>query len=355
MQTGTKLSLFAHIVLILLIIFGLPSSQKEAEPLDLSATDLRIVTEEELAALQPAAPEPGAEEVIEPEEAEPAPSVEEQAPEPPPQDEPLPNPVQAEVNQPSQAQIASEDRLGEISPEPLPDAPPPPPPARRIADRVIESDTLDRSPLPEPAVAPLPAPEEPVETPPEPVQDATAPPEQTTEIVTEADLQRRPEAPVASRRPAGRPADFTQEIAKRQQAAQEAEAQAQDDEIAALLAAAQAEASAASTSATASPLTSGDLQGLVLAVQSCWNVPIGVRYAADLQVVLRVEFDERGRLVSEPRLVDSSGSDPTAAPQAFEAARRALLQCQPYALPPEKYDQWKILDVAFNPEQMVLR
>ena len=42
---------------------------------------------------------------------------------------------------------------------------------------------------------------------------------------------------------------------------------------------------------------------------------------------------------------------------AFQAARRAILRCQEtgYSLPPDKYEQWKTIEMTFNPEQMRLR
>jgi hypothetical protein len=40
--------------------------------------------------------------------------------------------------------------------------------------------------------------------------------------------------------------------------------------------------------------------------------------------------------------------------RAFEAGRRALLRCAPYAeLPADKYAQWRRLEIVFNPEGMV--
>ncbi|MEM6478789.1 MAG: energy transducer TonB, partial [Pseudomonadota bacterium] len=42
---------------------------------------------------------------------------------------------------------------------------------------------------------------------------------------------------------------------------------------------------------------------------------------------------------------------------AFEAARRAIIRCgaKGFDLPSEKYDQWKEIEMTFNPEQMRTR
>ena len=41
----------------------------------------------------------------------------------------------------------------------------------------------------------------------------------------------------------------------------------------------------------------------------------------------------------------------------LERARRAVLRCQRggYDLPPEKYDQWREIELTFNPEGMQFR
>ncbi|MEO0665673.1 MAG: energy transducer TonB, partial [Pseudomonadota bacterium] len=57
------------------------------------------------------------------------------------------------------------------------------------------------------------------------------------------------------------------------------------------------------------------------------------------------------------RLVSSSGGSAQAAQQAFEAGRRAIIRCgvDGFDLPPEKYEQWKEIEITFNPEQMRIR
>ncbi|MDO7707324.1 MAG: energy transducer TonB, partial [Loktanella sp.] len=42
---------------------------------------------------------------------------------------------------------------------------------------------------------------------------------------------------------------------------------------------------------------------------------------------------------------------------AFQAARRAILRCQSggYQLPADKYDQWKEVEITFDPSGMRLR
>jgi hypothetical protein len=37
---------------------------------------------------------------------------------------------------------------------------------------------------------------------------------------------------------------------------------------------------------------------------------------------------------------------------AAESARRAIVTCAPYKLPPEKYSLWRDITIAFDPRQM---
>jgi len=55
---------------------------------------------------------------------------------------------------------------------------------------------------------------------------------------------------------------------------------------------------------------------------------------------------------SNLRMVSHEGGGAASAGQAYETARRAILRCQPYALPPEKYPQWRQIEMTFNPEEM---
>jgi hypothetical protein len=69
-------------------------------------------------------------------------------------------------------------------------------------------------------------------------------------------------------------------------------------------------------------------------------------------------MDRSGRVVSSSlRLLSSEGGSGTAVDTAFQAARRAILRCQGdgYTLPQEKFDQWKTVEMTFNPESMRIR
>jgi hypothetical protein len=56
-------------------------------------------------------------------------------------------------------------------------------------------------------------------------------------------------------------------------------------------------------------------------------------------------------------LVSSAGGSDTAVRQAFEAARRAIIRCgaRGFPLPAEKYDQWRNMELVFDPNGMRMR
>ena len=84
-------------------------------------------------------------------------------------------------------------------------------------------------------------------------------------------------------------------------------------------------------------------------LRKCWKVPDGLAPAT--RVVLRVSLRPNGVLAAEPLLIEASASSD--GPVVLQAAKRALKDCQPFAfLPPERYREWKVLDVSFTPRDM---
>ena len=60
---------------------------------------------------------------------------------------------------------------------------------------------------------------------------------------------------------------------------------------------------------------------------------------------------------SSIRMIGYEGGDEAAANQAYEAGRRAIIRCAKtgYPLPPEKYEQWREVEIVFNPEKMRMK
>lgn len=103
------------------------------------------------------------------------------------------------------------------------------------------------------------------------------------------------------------------------------------------------------------PLSIGEKDGLRLQIKRCWSPPIGAANAESLIVTVRVGLSREGWLDGKPVLVAPNPVPNRLFQVAFEEAARALIECQPFKMPAEKYDQWRDLEVVFNPKDMVIR
>ncbi len=103
-------------------------------------------------------------------------------------------------------------------------------------------------------------------------------------------------------------------------------------------------------------LSPGEVDALRAAVQRCWNV--GAIDAEALKVVVTVGISmTRDGKPESLRLLGFSGGSEAAANIAFDTARRAILRCgtEGYELPVDRYEQWREIEITFNPEKMRLK
>jgi hypothetical protein len=83
-------------------------------------------------------------------------------------------------------------------------------------------------------------------------------------------------------------------------------------------------------------------------VSWCSALPPGIGVGEKIKVVLRVFLNRDGTLASRPQLLEPITSEKQQA--LLENSISALQKCQPYTmLPPDKYKQWKRLDLVFYP------
>lgn len=97
-------------------------------------------------------------------------------------------------------------------------------------------------------------------------------------------------------------------------------------------------------------LSQNDLDGLRQQISGCWNPPVGAIEAEDLKVLIQFKLKRDGTVDGPPRTVNRS-SHPMFR-TAADSARRAVLRCQPYSLPADKYDAWQDVKVTFDPREM---
>jgi hypothetical protein len=104
------------------------------------------------------------------------------------------------------------------------------------------------------------------------------------------------------------------------------------------------------------PMTGAEKDAFRNALQGCWVVDPGAQ-AAGVAVTVVFELDREGQLVSGPDLLTSSGGSPSAVEAAFQSAMRAIERCarNGFPLPPEKYDQWRVVEMTFDASGMRVR
>ena len=246
--------------------------------------------------------------------------------------------------------------------------PQPEPPAPEVAPADIDRVAPEAAPEPEPNVETAPVaraevtPDNTADTP-QPEAEAAAPDAATTEIVTEA-TETAELAPARAPRPPARPVRPRPEPEPAPEPVPEPAPEPEPDPLADAVAQAVAEAEAASSPAPVPPapigppLSQGELFAFRAAVGNCWNVGSLSTASLATTVVVGVSMTPEGKPVTDSiRLISFSGGSEGAARRAYESARRAIIRCgsSGYNLPSDKYDQWKEIEMTFNPENMRIK
>lgn len=373
MQTGTKISVAAHSVLVGWALFG---AVFDSEPLPFSVQEVSVISAQEFAALSSqiaapvVSPEPAA--LVQPDPSPDTPDVQSQ---PDPEPERV-TPEAASQAEPESVPDTPEPELPDPETSATPEAPEPPEPTEtalvttprpkpRQTDRVAPIPVAQPSPesAPDEVAQPEVAPEEGAEAERE-TQEATAPEAANDRTVTEADQEDSEEViasaapPKSLRPPSKRPSRPTPTA---QPADPEPAAEARDPVADAIAEAMAGQSSGAETEApvpTGPPMTDGEKDALRVAVSSCWNVGSLSTEALKTTVVVAVSLSQDGKPDNASvRMLSSSGGSATAADQAFQAARRAIIRCgsKGFDLPAEKYGHWRDIEMTFNPERMRIR
>lgn len=102
--------------------------------------------------------------------------------------------------------------------------------------------------------------------------------------------------------------------------------------------------------ANAPMLSQNEIDALRAQLMGCWNPPVGVAEAKNLIVIVRFELNRDGSVSGEPTVTNYSAN--ALFQVAAESATRAVRRCQPFRLPPSKYDAWRDVEVKFDPNDM---
>ncbi len=405
MDRGTIISGIGHASVVLWVALGDWLFAPNPPP-PLQAASVSLITDAAFQALQASAPKAkpadkpadkpaeNPPEVAAPEPLQPELPPAEPQPEPVQPEQPPPDPIADPTPPPDIATdvpVAADPQLVEAPPPvaplavdeqpipvPLADKRPKPRPIDRVAATPVDdiTDTPEIADIPTPEISDQAEPDAPVV-----VEDAPAasPEEAAPVIVTEA-VETEPDAPqlapTSSRRPQSRPEqvadvpveDPAPDTSAEDQAVADAQAasDAQAAADAAAVEAALAEAADVPTEDTATdtgaqdlpegpPMSGSEIEGLRLAINKCWNVGQLSSAALRITVMLRVEMGENGKPnAGSIEMTGFEGGSAEDAARAFEAGKRAVMRCsgEGYDLPPEKYAEWSVLNLEFDPSGM---
>jgi len=383
MRTGTLISVAGHAALISLAVWGLPwITPRDREAI--RVTEVSFISEAEFEAAAAGGAGRPQEPVVDPPEIAEAPAPPEaEAPEPdlaepeaPDQDvatlaqpfesssalrgpEPAFPTVPPAVSTPGAQQAVTMPRARPV--ERIEPVPTPPPPEEAQPDPVLREET---APAPEPeaeqpvetAAAPQEAAPEPVAepTPPAPLALETSgrPRQRPTRVAAAPEPEPDPSAPTQAAEaeppepePSRTPADLVRELAAATPATEPTPPTPPTTTA----------PSAGAGTPQGPPLSASEKDGLKFAIQSCWNVPAGLREAEELRIVVGAELAADGALIpSSVRMVEPRSAPDARYQVAYDAARRALIRCSPYTgLPRAKYARWRSIEVVFDPQGMV--
>ena len=102
-------------------------------------------------------------------------------------------------------------------------------------------------------------------------------------------------------------------------------------------------------------LTLSEEDALRAQIFGCWTVPLGLPYDDDLLVRIKLDLNQDGT-ISKSEILDHERMNRPG--QKFykvlaESALRAVRICQPLRVPQTGYDKWKIIQLNFNPMEML--
>jgi len=85
-------------------------------------------------------------------------------------------------------------------------------------------------------------------------------------------------------------------------------------------------------------------------LKTCSTLPAGVNKTDDVRAVLRIHLNPDGTLAARPEPIRIEGVS-RGGGALYQSAVAALRKCQPYnMLPPDKYNDWKVFDLSFTPQ-----
>jgi hypothetical protein len=86
-------------------------------------------------------------------------------------------------------------------------------------------------------------------------------------------------------------------------------------------------------------------------IKSCTMLPAGVSPSDRVSLVIRIALNRDGMLAGQPILIEASASPK--GPAVLQSLFAGLQKCQPFnMLPPDRYQEWRTLDIRFTPQDL---
>ncbi|WP_416899083.1 MAG: TonB C-terminal domain-containing protein [Minwuia sp.] len=356
-------ALVAVAILLDVAFFGAPEPLESAAIIPVELTTIGPETNQATAGEKdPEVPPP--EQATAPEEPSPPPPVESA---PPPEAPPAPLPDTNTLVQ------APPEPTPAPAPEPEPaEAAPPPPAPRPVEERTAESRLPAREkvaeapeklaalePLPEPEPKPEPEPEKAPE--PEPETKPEPEPEVAKQPEPEPAPEPKPEQQVA-KAPPPKPKppekkkeslDLDRLSAKLDKLAENKEPRPRDTDRR-QLADIRVGEGGVSQNRLNQKLSVTEVDLLRRRLSKNWSPNHGAPGVERMQVIIRIFLNPDGTLTGRPQVID--GFDAGQSAEMFnafsESAIRAVQKSEPFPLPPEKYQDWREIEINFNLREM---
>ena len=102
-------------------------------------------------------------------------------------------------------------------------------------------------------------------------------------------------------------------------------------------------------------LTLNQEDALRAQIFGCWSIPLGLPFQGDLRVRIELKMRPDGTVLNSEILDRDRMNIPG---QEYykvlaESALRAIRICQPFQLPLATYEKWKVLNLVFDPYEML--
>lgn len=90
-------------------------------------------------------------------------------------------------------------------------------------------------------------------------------------------------------------------------------------------------------------------------LRNCWRAPVDMPNPEELVVRVRIRLNRDGTLAATPQVLDGAleSGNPFLRAAAVNA-RTAVFECEPYGfLPIDRYEEWREIDLNFDPTLMI--